>query len=305
MKKTTKLRQLLQDGPLICPGIYDAFTAKITENVGFSAAYVTGYGISLTSLGMPDVGLTTMTEMHDIARKISNSVSIPIIADSDAGYGNALNVIRTVREYIQVGVAAIHLEDQVMPKRCGHVPGKMIIPIEEAVGKIRAAHETRMEMDPDFVLIGRTDALGSVGGTLDEAINRCNAFANAGADLVFVDGLRSEADLATVASKTHAPVLYNNGGISPIVSFEKLRDLGIAISIFPGLALHSIGEAWWNFLGDFKERGTAAQSDLLTRMEGHPMRNLHTFSGLPEYRKLEEAYLPDSELAIRYKEDSG
>ena len=302
MKKSTQLRQLLERNEvLVCPGVYDAFTAKIVEKAGFSAAYMTGYGVSVASLGMPDVGLATMTEMHDVARRIVNATTIPIIADSDTGYGNAVNVIRAVRGYIQTGVAAIHLEDQVMPKRCGHVEGKMVVPLEEAAGKIRAAHETRLEEDPDFVLIARTDALGAAGGSIDEAILRCNAFAAAGADLVFVDGVRTQEQLERIARETSRPLLYNNGGISPIVDLDELQRLGVAVSIFPGLALRTIGEAWWNFLIDFKEHGVQAQHDQLLRMEDHPLRDLHAFSGIRDMRELEERYLPAEEIALRYE----
>ncbi len=302
MKKSTQLRQLLERNEvLVCPGVYDAFTVKIVEKAGFSAAYMTGYGVSVASLGMPDVGLATMTEMHDVARRIVNATAIPIIADSDTGYGNAVNVIRAVRGYIQTGVAAIHLEDQVMPKRCGHVEGKMVVPLEEAAGKIRAAHETRLEEDPDFVLIARTDALGAAGGSIDEAILRCNAFADAGADLVFVDGVRTTEQLERIAQETSRPLLYNNGGISPIVDLDELQRLGVAVSIFPGLALRTIGEAWWNFLADFKEHGVQAQHDQLLRMEDHPLRDLHAFSGLRDMRELEERYLPAEEIALRYE----
>ena len=141
---------------------------------------MTGYGTSLSLLGMPDAGLATMTEMHLNARNISNAVDIPLIADSDNGYGNAINVIRTVREYIQTGTAAIHLEDQIIPKRCGHVAGRLVIPIEEAVGKYKAASDARNELDPDFMIVARTDARGAHGGTLDDAILRANAYLEAG-----------------------------------------------------------------------------------------------------------------------------
>ena len=165
MKKTTKLRAILKEGKSVfVPGCYNALSAKILDQVGFPAIYMTGYGTSLSLLGMPDCGLATMTEMHLNARNIANVTSAPVIADSDNGYGNAINVIRTVREYIQTGVAAIHIEDQIIPKRCGHVAGRMVISMEEACGKYRAADYARKEIDPDFVLIARTDARGAHGG---------------------------------------------------------------------------------------------------------------------------------------------
>src|SRR5439155_1619494 len=165
MRATTRLRQLLSSGkPLFVPGCYDALSARILETVGFPLLYMTGYGTSLALLGLPDAGLATMTEMHLNARYIAGAVRAPVIADADNGYGNAINVIRTVREYIGTGVAGIHIEDQAIPKRCGHVAGRRVIPLEEAVGKYRAADAVRRELDPDFVLIARTDARGARGG---------------------------------------------------------------------------------------------------------------------------------------------
>src|SRR6266540_1116896 len=157
MRATSQLRQLLKSGrTLFVPGCYNALSARILADVGFPAIYMTGYGTSLALLGMPDAGLATMTEMHLNARYIANAVALPVIADADNGYGNAVNAIRTVREYIQTGVAGIHIEDQVIPKRCGHVAGRRVIPLEEAVGKYRAAVEARRDLDPDFVIIART-----------------------------------------------------------------------------------------------------------------------------------------------------
>src|SRR5688572_15557205 len=158
MRATTRLRQLLTSTPLLVPGCYDAMSAKVLEQAGFPAVYMTGYGTSLSLLGLPDAGLATMTEMHLNARYIAGAVSVPVIADADNGYGNAINVIRTVREYVGTGVAGIHIEDQAIPKRCGHVAGRQVIPIDEAVGKYRAAAEARDAADSDFVLIARTDA---------------------------------------------------------------------------------------------------------------------------------------------------
>jgi len=173
VRATTRLRQLLSSTPpLIVPGCYDALSARVLEAAGFPAVYMTGYGTSLALLGLPDAGLATMTEMHLNARYIANAVAVPVIADADNGYGNAINVMRTVREYIQTGVAGIHIEDQAIPKRCGHVAGRRVIPIDEAVGKYRAADAVRRDLDPDFVLIARTDARGAHGGSLDEAIRR-------------------------------------------------------------------------------------------------------------------------------------
>ncbi len=204
LRATTRLRQLLAAGRTVfVPGCFNAVSARVIEMTGFEAVYMTGYGTSVAQLGMPDVGFATMTEMHTNARWIANAVSIPVIADADNGYGNAVNVTRTVREYIQTGVAAIHLEDQSLPKRCGHVAGRQVISRAEAAGKIRAADAVRRQIDPDFVLIARSDARGAVGGSLDDAIDRVNAYLDAGADLGFVEGRprwpRSSASAARCA----------------------------------------------------------------------------------------------------------
>src|SRR5712692_4265092 len=193
---------------------------------------MTGYGTSLALLGMPDAGLATMTEMHLNARYIANAVGVPVIADADDGYGNAINVIRTVREYIQTGVAGIHIEDQVTPKRCGHVAGKQVISLDEAVGKYRAAASVRRELDPDFVLIARTDARGARGDTLDEAIRRANAYLDAGADMAFVEGPTSIDEVQRVCREVKGPIFYNQTGVSPRLAREQMQDFGIAITIF-------------------------------------------------------------------------
>src|SRR6185436_4698380 len=210
MRATSQLRQLLKSGKtLFVPGCYNALSARIVAEAGFPALYMTGYGTSLSLLGLPDAGLATMTEMHLNARYIANAVQVPVIADADNGYGNAINVMRTVREYIGTGVAGIHIEDQAIPKRCGHVAGRRVIPIEEAVGKYRAADAVRRELDPDFVLIARTDARGAAGGSLDDAIRRANAYLEAGADLAFVEGPTSVEEVRRICREVKGPVFYN------------------------------------------------------------------------------------------------
>src|SRR5438034_6625789 len=234
MRATSQLRRLLKSGqPLFVPGCYNALSAKILDTVGFPAVYMTGYGTSLSLLGMPDAGLATMTEMHLNARYIANAVSVPVIADADNGYGNAINVMRTVREYIQTGVAGIHIEDQVIPKRCGHVAGRRVIPLDEAVGKYRAADAVRRELDPDFVLIARTDARGAHGGSLEAAIERAHAYLAAGPHLAFVEGPTSLDEVRRVCREVRGPIFYNQTGVSPRLTPEQLKDLGIAVTILP------------------------------------------------------------------------
>lgn len=297
MRATSKLRELLRTGQtLLVPGCYDALSAKILNTVGFPAVYMTGYGTSLSLLGLPDAGLATMTEMHLNARYIANAVSVPVIADADNGYGNAIGVIRTVREYIQTGVAGIHLEDQAIPKRCGHVAGRMVIPLEEAVGKYRAADKVRRDLDPDFVLIARTDARGAHGGTLDEAIRRANAYLEAGADMAFVEGPTSADEVRRICKEVHGPVFYNQTGVSPRFSLAEMQGLGIAVTILPGATLRVTIQAVYDFARDLRERGPAAEADLNERFKGHPLGNLHTFAGFDQVREWEEEYLPADEM---------
>jgi 2-methylisocitrate lyase-like PEP mutase family enzyme len=211
MKMTTQLRQRLQAGPmLVAPFILNALHAKIAEAVGFEAVYMTGAGTT-AERGFPDVGLVTMTEMVTNARYIAQAVRIPVICDADTGYGNPLNVQRTVREYEAAGVAGIHLEDQVFPKKCGFFAGKQVIPLEEHVQKIRAALDARN--DPDFVIIARCDAYAVTGW--EETVQRCRAYREAGADLVFVDGIKTLEDLHQYATDwADLPRMYN-GDLAP------------------------------------------------------------------------------------------
>ena len=218
MRTTTKLRELLsEDRLLVSPFTYDAFTAKIAETVGFPIVYMSGFGTAM-SKGYPDVGLVSMSEMVENAHRIASTVSVPVIADADTGYGNAINVRRTVREYEQAGVAGIHLEDQVFPKKCGFFEGKQVIPMEEHVAKVRAALDARE--DPDFLVIARCDALAVNGW--DDTIRRCRAYHEAGADMIFVDGVKSTEDLKRYARDlADAPRLYN-GDLAPTQEVERL-----------------------------------------------------------------------------------
>jgi len=298
VRATTRLRHLLRSAtPLVVPGCYNALTARILEHVGFPAVYMTGYGTSLALLGLPDAGLTTMTEMHLNARYIANAVGVPVIADADNGYGNAINVIRTVREYIQTGVAGIHLEDQALPKRCGHVAGRRVIPLEEAVGKYRAADAVRRELDPDFVLIARTDARGAQGGSLDEAIRRANAYLEAGADLAFVEGPTSVDEVRRICREVKGPIFYNQTGLSPRFSLDELRELGIAVAILPIATLRVTVEAVYDLARALREEGPLAELRFEERFARHPLGDLHGFAGFDRIRAWEAEYLPAEEQA--------
>jgi 2-methylisocitrate lyase-like PEP mutase family enzyme len=295
VRPTTQLRQLLKSTPLVVPGCYDALSAKVLERAGFPAVYMTGYGTSLALLGLPDAGLATMSEMHLNARYIANAVAVPVIADADNGYGNAINVMRTVREYIQTGVAGIHIEDQAIPKRCGHVAGRRVIPIEEAVGKYRAAAAVRRDLDPDFVLIARTDARGAHGGSLDEAIHRANAYLRAGADLAFVEGPTSVDEIRRVCQEVRGPVFYNQTGVSPRLTPDQMKELGIAVTILPGATLRVALQAIWDFAAALRAEGPAAEARFAERFKDHPVGNLHTFAGFDQIRAWEAEYLPAEE----------
>ena len=296
MRATTRLRQLLRSTPLVVPGCYDAMSARVLEQAGFPAVYMTGYGTSLALLGMPDAGLATMTEMHLNARYIANAVDVPVIADADNGYGNAINVMRTVREYIHTGVAGVHIEDQVIPKRCGHVAGRRVIPLAEAVGKYRAADAVRRDLDPDFVLIARTDARGAHGGSLDVAIERANAYLEAGADLAFVEGPTSEDEVRRVCGEVRGPIFYNQTGVSPRLSLDQMKQLGIAVTILPGAMLRAALQALHDFAAALKAEGPLAEARFAERFRSHPLGDLHTFAGFDRIRAWEEAYLPAEEL---------
>jgi 2,3-dimethylmalate lyase len=263
MKTTTRLRQLLRGpGIIVAPGAYDCLTAKLIERQGFPAVYMTGAGTALTRLGKPDLGFATLTEMLSNAAAIASTVSIPLIADADTGYGGALNVYRTVREYERAGVAALHIEDQVFPKRCGHLDGKHVVAIDEMVTKLRAAAEART--DEDFVLIARTDALAVTG--LADALRRCHAYVEAGADVLFVEALRSREEIERVVREVEVPLLYNfvEHGKSPLLSVAELERLGFKLVIFPGSIMLAVVPLVQQILGEIQQYGTTAA--LLDRM---------------------------------------
>jgi 2-methylisocitrate lyase-like PEP mutase family enzyme len=283
-----RLRELLADGsgPLLAPGAYDALSARLVEEAGFDVVYMTGFGTTASLIGRPDVGLLSGAEMIDNARRMVAAVDMPVIADADTGYGNAINVLRTVQAYEQAGVAGIHLEDQVMPKRCGHVSGKAVIPADEMVGKIRAAVTARR--DPDLVLIARTDAAGVEG--LDAAIARAKAYAEAGADLLFVEALTSEADIGRVAQELTgvAPLVFNwaEGGRTPPLPLDRIAELGFALVLYPIGTLLAATAGIRSLLATLKADGTPAAA-----LQGLPTFGEFTdFIGLPEIGDLEQRF---------------
>ena len=305
MRASTRLRELIARGPtLYVPGCYNAMSGRVLEEAGFEAIYMTGYGTSLSLTGLPDVGLATMSEMVANARYIASATRIPLIADADTGFGNAINVMRTIREYIGAGVAGIHMEDQVSPKRCGHVAGRLVIPMEEAVGKIRAAVDARNALDPDFVLVARTDARGASGGSLDDAIRRVNAYLAAGADLAFVEGPTSAEEVRRVCKEVKGPVFYNMTGVSPRFTMEEMRALGIAVCISPNAMLRSALGAMYDLAMQLKAEGPVAETRFMQAFKGHPLGDLHTFAGFDQVRAWEKEYLGE-EAMKKYADSVG
>lgn len=285
-----RLRERLTKGPMIvAPGIYDAFGARFVEQAGFEAVYMTGNGVSASLLGRPDVGLIDLSLISGHAHRVASCVEIPLICDADTGYGNAVNVRRTVEEFEAAGVAAIHLEDQVSPKRCGHLPGsRPVVAMEEHIGKIEAALAARC--DPDFIVIARTDAASGHG--LDEAIRRGTAYRKAGADVVFVElktGPNVVQELKRVTSEIDAPCLVNidGGGKLGELAAEEIEKLGFRIAIYPGLARYAAGYAIREALNLLKRDGSTrnARDRMLS------FKEYNDALGLSEIEEWERKYL--------------
>jgi 2,3-dimethylmalate lyase len=282
-----RLRELLNSGQtVVAPGAFDPLAARLVEEAGFAAVYMTGFGTSAALLGRPDVGLLTMTEMADSAGRIAACVDIPLIADADTGYGNPLNVIRTVGAYEAAGVAGLHIEDQVAPKKCGHMEGKQVIGADEMAQKVRAAVDART--DPDFVIIARTDARAVEG--LDSALDRARRYRDAGADVLFIEALVSEAEIeAAAAAFPDIPLLFNwaEGGKTPPVSLGRLTELGYRIVIFPIGTLLAATAAMRRILREIAAAGTPAS--LLGELP--TFGEFTDFIGLPEVRGIEQRYI--------------
>ncbi len=286
MKKTTRLRELLaQPQILVAPGAHDALSAKIVAKAGFDAVYFTGYGQAASHLGGPDVGLMTMTEMVMRARNFAAAVDVPVIADGDTGFGNVINVMRTVQEYEAAGVAAIQLEDQVAPKKCGHMTGRQVVPLEEMVSKIKAAVSARQ--DPDFVIIARTDARTNLG--IEEALRRGKAFAEAGADVLFIESPESLEEMKLITSSFNIPVLANmvEGGRTPLMTAQELQELGYALVIFPTSSTYITAQAVTRVMQELKTTGTtqAMMGEMI------PFQQFNELVGLPAVREIEDKFL--------------
>ena len=281
-----RFRQLLAEpGPVILPGCYDALGARLIQQAGFDAVYMTGFGASASLLGRPDVGLLGLSEMADHAARIVAATDLPVIADADTGYGNPINVIRTIQAYERAGVAGVHIEDQVLPKRCGHMEGKVVVPAAEFEAKVRAAVEARR--NPDFVIIARTDARAPHG--MDDALARARAAKAAGADILFVEALQSMDELKLVASElSDIPLLFNwaEGGKTPPLTRDEIAELGFAMIIMPISTLLVATRAMQEVLVKLKEDGTPAEA-----VKDMPAFDEFTdIIGLPEIVELETKF---------------
>jgi len=310
-RKTTRLKELFSSKEIfVLAGVVDAYEARIVEASGFKACYMSG-GRTSASRGYPDAGFITMNEMVSNAHYIATALDVPLLSDADTGYGNALSVRRTVQEFIQAGVAGIHLEDQISPKRCGYMPGKQVIEMEEAVGKYRAAVDARNELDPDFVIIARTDALGSVGGTLDDAVRRSEAYRKTGTDVSWVEGIKSMEELRFIVERVEKPFLLIPVGI-PIEerpTEEEMERMGISCALYPGMLFELTTPLLWEYLHDVNNRGLAAQKEWKQWLENLPRKyppapNFFQISGFPKVKEWEEKYLSAGELE-KYLKSTG
>ncbi len=285
MKKTAQLKNLVfAKEILVMPGIYDGLSAVIAEKIGFKALCLGGYAASASLLGKPDISLLTLTEMANHLRNITEVTDIPVLADGDTGYGSILNVIRTVREFEKAGAGGLFIEDQVFPKRCGHMEGKQVIPAEDMVSKLKAALDTRI--DEDMIIMARTDAYAVYG--LDEAIRRANLYREAGADMIFIEAPTTSDEMKRLNQAVSAPSLANmvEGGKTPLRTAKELEDMGYSVAVFPVSAICAAAKSVWNLLKLLSETGT-------TQGYGESMFCFDEFNELVNlrgYRKTESGY---------------
>ena len=293
-RATARLRALMsKPGCIVAPGVADALAARLVALEGFDVVYMTGFGTSLTRLGAPDVGLLTATEMVDNAMRIVDASGLPVIADADTGYGNPINMRRTIRDYERAGVAGVHVEDQVWPKRCGHLAGKRVIPAAEMVAKIRAACDARG--DPDFTIIARCDAIAVEG--LEAALERGERYREAGADMLFIEAPVGRAEVERVARHFQGtPLLYNmaSSGKTPDLPADELGRLGFKLAIYPNWVILAAIPAMQAMLRHLKRGGGISEM----RERAATFKEFTDIAGLPEIQQLEERYgLPEDQRA--------
>jgi 2,3-dimethylmalate lyase len=302
VRKTTILREAIAERrALLVPGCHDAHSARIIEMCGFEAVQVSGFGLAGSMLAKPDVGLLSMKDVLDATWNITQAVALPVMADVDTGGGNALNAAWITERLVTMGVAGMNIEDQVFPKRCGHMTGKQVIPADEMAGKVAACADVRLRLDSDFVINARTDVYAIAG--LDEAIRRCNLYLDAGADLVFIDGIRSRDEIEQALHALRGPLSVNQmdgitGVRTELVPIPELARLGVARVSIPVASILVAHKALMEFFQALKASATgnlAGQSRWAATFAEYT-----EFVGLPQYRALEEEYLPEEELAARY-----
>lgn len=296
MSKAERLRALIERPEiLVMPGAYDCLSAKLIEEAGFEAVQCTGLGIVAAHLGLPDVSVLSMTDMAARTAAIVRATDLPVMADGDTGFGNAVNTFLTVKAFEDAGAAGINIEDQVMPKRCGHLDGKEVVPLEEMAGKIRAAAEARR--DPAFVINARTDALAVQG--VEETVRRGNAYLAAGATMVFVDGVHERAAIAELTERIDGPVAVNmvEGGKTPKdLTFADLEAMGVArVSLPVTLVLSALG-GMARALGEVRRAGALPDETFV-----HPFKELHRLIGMDEVYALERRFMPEASVAAKYK----
>ena len=279
-----KLKSMIDKREFIqAPGVYDALGAKIVESNGFNAVYMTGFGTAASQFGYPDIGLLTLTEMVENATRIAAAVQIPLIADADTGYGNSINVVRTVREFERAGVDAIHIEDQVWPKKCGHMEGKRIIDSSEMVGKIKAAVDSRK--DENFLIIIRTDALATHG--FNEAIERGHIFSEAGADILFIEAPVNREQVERIPKVlTAKPLLLNMAPKTPDLSMNEIKDMGYSVVIYPGICLYGVINGYISEIKKLKDTGKQESFGQMIK----DFNEINNFLGANHYNSLEHRY---------------
>jgi methylisocitrate lyase len=288
MRKTTLFKKLIHDKEiLVMPGAHDALSAKIIERVGFKAVTLGGYAASAASLAKPDVSILSLTEYVNIARNIVQAVDLPVFVDGDTGHGNVTNVQRTVQVFENAGVAGLFIEDQVFPKRCGHMEGKQIIPTDEMVAKVKAAVDARV--DPDLVIMARTDAVAVSG--IDEAIERGNRYAEAGADLIFVEAPTSREDMLRSNREIKAPTnaIQIEGGKTPLLTVKELEELGFNVVVYPNITVYATAWAMKGLWEGLKKNGSTKH--WLDKII--PFNEFNTLIGLDKIREKESYYYKD------------
>ena len=296
-KKTTTLQQLIKrPEPLIMPGGFSPYLARIAQEAGFEAFFLAGSQTAAYLYGLPDVGIMGMRDLVDHGRHLAARCDIPIFADADTGFGNAVGVFHSVQEYIRAGLAGMHIEDQEAPKKSGIFAGRRCISADEAIGKYKAAMKAKRELDTDFVICARCDVIGAENGSFEEAIERSTAYVmDAGVDMIWMNSMHTREEIREVCKRVPTPIMCSYYGEPPTPSLQEWADMGVAVAIFPACAASAAGQAAWDFLHDMKDQGPAALDGLRVRARSSrwgPARQSELL-GEPGIRALEAEFLPE------------